>query len=195
MGNLGSVLNMFRHIDAPAWISGDKDEIARAKKLLLPGVGAFGQAMRAIADAGLRSVLDHKALVEKTPVLGICLGMQLLVDRSEEGDEPGLGWIAGEARRFPKDLDLKVPHMGWNVAHPAGDDPLTRDLGEDPRFYFVHSYYVSVARAEDRLLRAHYGLDFDAGIRSGNIWGVQFHPEKSHRFGKQLLKNFADVPC
>lgn len=195
MGNLGSVLNMLKRVGATAWISGDPGEIARADKILLPGVGAYGQAMKAIAASGLREVLDRKALVEKVPVLGICLGMQLLVDGSEEGDEPGLGWIPGRARRFPKGSELKVPHMGWNQAAPVSDDPLTRDLGEDARFYFVHSYYVSAERVEDRLLRTSYGLEFDAGIRSGNIWGVQFHPEKSHRFGKQLLKNFADVPC
>lgn len=195
MGNLGSVLNMLKRVGAPAWISADPGEIAGARKILLPGVGAYGQAMKAIAASGLREVLDRKALVEKVPVLGICLGMQLLVDGSEEGDEPGLGWIPGRARRFPKGSELKVPHMGWNHAARVGDDPLTRDLGDDARFYFVHSYYVSADRVEDRLLRTSYGLEFDAGIRSSNIWGVQFHPEKSHRFGKQLLKNFADVPC
>lgn len=195
MGNLGSVLNMLRRVGAPAWISGDPDEIARAGKILLPGVGSYDQAMKAIATSGIREVLDHKALVEKVPVLGICLGMQLLVDGSEEGNEPGLGWISGQARRFPKGSGLKVPHMGWNRASPASDDPLTRDLGDEARFYFVHSYYVSADRPEDRLLRTSYGVEFDAGIRSGNIWGVQFHPEKSHRFGKQLLKNFAEIPC
>lgn len=195
MGNLGSVLNMLRRIGAPVLISGAADDVRRADKIILPGVGAYGQAMKAIGASGLRSALDDKALVEKIPVLGICLGMQLLVDGSEEGDEPGLGWIPGQARRFPKDAGLKVPHMGWNRATPTGDDPLTRDLGEEPRFYFVHSYYVAADRPQDRLLRTSYGVEFDAGIRSDNIWGVQFHPEKSHRFGKQLLKNFADVPC
>lgn len=195
MGNLGSVLNMLKRIGAPAWISSDPVEIARAAKVLLPGVGAFDHAMKAIAASGIREILDHKALVERIPILGICLGMQLLVDGSEEGEEPGFGWISGHARRFPSGSGLKVPHMGWNGASPVGDDPLTRDLGEDPRFYFVHSYYVAADRPEDRLLRTSYGVEFDAGIRAGNIWGVQFHPEKSHRFGKQLLKNFADIPC
>ncbi len=195
MGNLGSVLNMLKRIGVPAYITGSPTEVQRARKLILPGVGAFGEAMRRIDESGLRAVLDHKATVEKIPVLGICLGMQLLVDGSEEGHEAGLGWIAGQARRFPKGSGLKVPHMGWNRVTPASDDPLTRDLGEEPRFYFVHSYYVSADREKDRLLRTSYGLEFDAGIRSGNIWGVQFHPEKSHRFGKQLLKNFAEVPC
>jgi glutamine amidotransferase len=151
--------------------------------------------MRRINESGLRPALDHKALVERVPILGICLGMQLLVDGSEEGNEAGLGWIPGHARRFPKGSGLKVPHMGWNRALPISDDPVTRDLGDESRFYFVHSYYVSADRPEDRMLRTGYGIEFDAGIRSGNIWGVQFHPEKSHRFGKQLLKNFAEVPC
>lgn len=195
MGNLGSVLNMLKRIGAPAYISDSAAEVAQARKIILPGVGAFGEAMRCINDSGLRPVLDEKALVERVPILGICLGMQLLVDGSEEGNEPGLGWISGQVRRFPKHSGLKVPHMGWNLVSPAGEDPLTRDLGEDPRFYFVHSYYVAAHRPEDRLLRTSYGVEFDAGIRSGNIWGVQFHPEKSHRFGKQLLKSFAEIPC
>ena len=195
MGNLGSVLNMLRRIGAPALISGSADDVLRADKIILPGVGAYDQAMRAIAASGLRTALEEKALVEKIPVLGICLGMQLLLDGSEEGREPGLGWISGKALRFPRIADLKVPHMGWNEVRPTRTSPLIQGLETDARFYFVHSYRVAVDRQEHTLLKTTYGLEFDSAIQAGNIYGAQFHPEKSHRFGKQLLKNFAEVPC
>lgn len=191
MGNLGAVLNMFKHIGVPARISSDAATIGEAEKILLPGVGAFDAAMRRINASGMREVLERKALVERVPMLGICLGMQLLTRGSEEGREPGLGWIAADTRRFPPALGLKVPHMGWNLVHPTQAHALTADLPPEPRFYFVHSYFVQVDDPANALLRAHYGLDFDAAIVSGNIMGAQFHPEKSHRFGMTLLANFA----
>ncbi len=175
----------------PARISADLGCIREADKLLLPGVGAFDAAMKRINGSGLRDVLEHKAQVEKVPVLGICLGMQLLTRGSEEGHEPGLGWIAADTRRFPAVHRLKVPHMGWNLVQPVQLHPLTSDLPAEPRFYFVHSYYVHVDDPSDSLLRAHYGVDLDAAIAHGNVMGAQFHAEKSHRFGKQLLGNFA----
>lgn len=191
MGNLGAVLNMFRRIGAPARISSELGAVRSASKLLLPGVGAFDAAMKRINDSGLREVLDHKALVEKAPVMGICLGMQLLTRGSEEGREAGLGWIAADTRRFPALPGLKVPHMGWNLVHPTQEHALTRDLPPEPRFYFVHSFYVQTDEPRASLLRCHYGLDFDAAIGQGNVLGVQFHAEKSHRFGMKLLDNFA----
>jgi glutamine amidotransferase len=191
MGNLGAVLNMFKRIGAPARISSDPAVIREAQKIVLPGVGAFDAAMKRINGSGLREVLEHKAQVERVPVLGICLGMQLLTRGSDEGQEPGFGWIAATTRRFPALPGLKVPHMGWNLVHPAQPHPLTADLPPEPRFYFVHSYYVVADDARDSLLRAHYGLDFDAAIGHGNIFGAQFHAEKSHRFGMKLLDNFA----
>lgn len=191
MGNLGAVLNMFKRIGARARVSADLGCIREAEKLLLPGVGAFDAAMRRINSSGLREVLERKAREEKVPVLGICLGMQLLTRGSEEGQEPGFGWIAADTRRFPPLPGLKVPHMGWNLVHPTQAHALTADLPTEPRFYFVHSYYVHVDDPPNSLLRAHYGIDFDAAIAHGNILGAQFHAEKSHRFGKQLLGNFA----
>lgn len=191
MGNLGSILNMFKRIGVPAQISGDPQQVAQARKILLPGVGAFDAAMARIDASGLRPVLDRKALEEKVPVLGICLGMQLLTRGSEEGSLPGLGWVDATTHRFPKLEGLKVPHMGWNTVQPAKPSPLVDDLPPDPRFYFVHSYYVRLKQAQDALLRTHYGVDFDAGLSSGNIHGAQFHPEKSHRFGMALLAGFA----
>jgi imidazole glycerol-phosphate synthase subunit HisH len=194
MGNLGSMLNMFKRIGVKACIASDSEAIHHADKLVLPGVGAFDAAMQRINDLpGLRDVLEHKALLEKVPVLGVCLGMQLLNQFSEEGKLPGLGWIPGKTLRFPRQLGHKVPHMGWNIAQPATLNPLLDEVGIDPRYYFVHSYYVQVDDPAHSLMRTHYGVDFDSAICKDNIFGVQFHPEKSHRFGMQILKNFAEL--
>jgi len=193
MGNLGSILNMFKRIGAAAEITSDLERIDRASKLLLPGVGAFDGAMKRINSTGLRAILDRKALQERVPILGICLGMQLLTRGSEEGVEQGLGWIEADTLRFPALPGLKVPHMGWNVVTPARRHALIEGLPAESRFYFVHSYYVKLAREEDRLLRADYGLGFDAAIARDNIHGAQFHAEKSHRFGMRLLGNFAGL--
>ncbi len=192
MGNLGSMLNMFKRIGVKARIESDPDLLRSSEKLVLPGVGAFDAAMHRIGDVpGLREVLEYKALTERVPVLGVCLGMQLLTRSSEEGELPGLGWIPGSTTRFPRQDGLKVPHMGWNVAQPCTPSPLTADVGIEPRYYFVHSYSVHVDDPAHSLMRTRYGLDFDSAIGRENIFGVQFHPEKSHRFGMQILKNFA----
>ena len=193
MGNLGSIQNMFKRIGAAARVTGDPTVLADARKILLPGVGAFDSAMQRIADAGLREVLDRKALQERVPTLGICLGMQLLTRGSEEGQLPGLGWIAASTKRFPAIAGLKVPHMGWNLVTPTQPSPLTDGLPAESRFYFVLSYYVQVDDPADSLLRTHYGIDFDAAVAHGNIYGAQFHPEKSHNFGLQLLANSASL--
>lgn len=193
MGNLGSIQNMFRRAGAKSVITGDPAAVADAQKILLPGVGAFDNAMQRIDEGGLRDILDRKALVEKVPVLGICLGMQLLTRSSEEGRLPGLGWIPASTRRFPSIPGLKVPHMGWNLAIPTRNHPLLEGLPAESRFYFVHSYFVTVDHPEDSLLKADYGVAFDAAVGRDNILGAQFHPEKSHRFGLRLLKNFAEL--
>lgn len=192
MGNLGSMLNMFKRIGVQARIEADPEALRSAAKLILPGVGAFDAAIsRITAVPGLREVLEHKALTEQVPILGVCLGMQLLTNRSEEGTLPGLGWIPAVTRRFPQQPHHKVPHMGWNLALPTTSSPLTAEVGPEPRYYFVHSYYVTVHDPAHALMRTHYGLDFDSAIGRDNIYGVQFHPEKSHRFGMQILRNFA----
>lgn len=191
MGNLGSIKNMFKRIGVSAVVSGDLVTISAASKLLLPGVGAFDKAMERINSDGLRQVLDRKALEERVPVLGICLGMQLLTKSSEEGTSSGLGWIAAKASRFPVISGLKVPHMGWNVVIPTQESPLIKELPEASRFYFVHSYCVQVEDEGDSLLKTDYGLRFDSAIQHDNIYGCQFHPEKSHKFGMKLLENFA----
>jgi glutamine amidotransferase len=195
MGNLGSVRNMFNYIKVPVQVSGDAKVIEQAVRVLLPGVGAFDAAMLKINDAGLRDVLQYKAMEEKVPVLGICLGMQLLTNGSEEGMMPGFGWIDATTQRFRfADKNMKVPHMGWNLTREIQPSALTKDLGEEPRFYFVHSYYITAADEKNVLMRTHYGHDFDSVITNGgNIYGAQFHPEKSHKFGMQLFKNFAKL--
>lgn len=193
MGNLGSIRNMLKRIGVDAVVTGDLESINAAEKLLLPGVGAFDAAMGRINAGGLREVLDRKALEEGTPILGICLGMQLLTRSSEEGELKGLGWIEARTRRFPPSRHLKVPHMGWNLVREARPSPLTRDLPEEPRFYFVHSYFVDVDRAEDSILKTRYGVEFDSAVQRDNIYGAQFHPEKSHKFGMRILQNFAEL--
>ncbi len=193
MGNLGSIQNMLKRIGVTATTTGDAAVVCRAEKILLPGVGAFDNAMLRINAGGLREALDHKAMVERVPILGICLGMQLLTRSSEEGTQQGLGWIAATTKRFPVMHGLKVPHMGWNLVVPTRESSLTRGLSEEPRFYFVHSYFVRVDNEQDSILKTTYGISFDSAVQHNNIYGAQFHPEKSHKFGMQLLKNFASL--
>jgi glutamine amidotransferase len=194
MGNLGSMLNMFKRIGVGATIENDPLVIRQADKLVLPGVGAFDGAMSCINSVpGLLEALNHKALIDNTPVLGVCLGMQLLTRSSEEGELPGLGWVPGVTSLLPKQEGLKVPHMGWNVALPNVPSQLTANTGDESRYYFVHSYCVHVDDPSHSLMKTHYGIDFDSVIGYKNIYGVQFHPEKSHRFGMQILKNFAEL--
>ena len=192
LGNLGSVLNMMKKISVPAEISSDLNIIRRAKKILLPGVGAFDPAMEKLTGTALREVLDEKALVEKIPILGICLGMQLLTRGSEEGKLQGLNWIPSFSYKFPSS-DLKVPHMGWNLVYKSRESPLIENFTEEYRFYFVHSYYVKADSKSDSILQTNYGVTFDSAIQKDNIFGAQFHPEKSHRYGMHLFKNFAKI--
>lgn len=195
MGNLGSVQNMFKRIGVPSKITSDLNEIRDADKLLLPGVGAFDAAMQRINDGGFRDILTHKAKVDKVPILGICLGMQLLTNSSEEGVLHGLGWIDAITLRFrfEEGSDKKVPHMGWNSIVSNKSSPLTGELPEDPRFYFVHSYYVSCNNQDNVIGTTPYGHNFHSVIQHENIYGAQFHPEKSHKFGMKLLFNFSKI--
>ena len=193
LGNLGSIKNMLKRIGVSSSIESDPDRIAAASKLILPGVGAFDSAMRCINETKhLREVLDRKALVECIPVLGICLGMQIFTESSEEGDLPGLGWINAKTKRFCFDQRsrMKVPHMGWNKVIGQRPDALLDGFDGDCKFYFVHSYYVE-SDPKFSLMKTLYGHEFDSAICRENIYGVQFHPEKSHKFGMRLLANFA----
>jgi imidazole glycerol-phosphate synthase subunit HisH len=196
MGNLGSVVNMFRRIGYVANVAYDVETIFKAEKLLLPGVGSFGTAMKLIDGKGLRGVLNEKALIEKIPVLGICLGMQLLTRSSEESPGiKGLGWIPAETKRFkfPEKDKMRVPHMGWNAVSLPKISPLTTEFATEPRFYFVHSYFVEVDDPQNSIMRTTYGVSFDSGIQKENIYGTQFHPEKSHKFGMKLFENFVRI--
>ena len=197
VGNVGSVQNMLRRVGrTDVVVSGDPVVVAQADKLILPGVGAFDRGMAQIdAAPQLREALDEVALRKKRPVLGVCLGMQLLGRESEEGTRAGLGWIDARCMGFRSVLaaDLRVPHMGWNRVFPVRAHPLVDRLPEEPRFYFVHSYFMKCGDPRDVLLECSYGVRFTCGVQRGNIMGVQFHPEKSHKFGVALLSNFADL--
>lgn len=193
-GNTGSVVNMIKKVGGNPAYARTAQEIAGAGKLILPGVGSFDNAIRRLTDLDMIGAIKNHAAIG-APLLGICLGMQLLADSSEEGVLPGLGLIAGTVRRFSFDrhnADLKIPHMGWNRITRTLDHPLSRGLEEGARFYFVHSYYFDPQDRADTLFEARYGLDFTAGVQRDNVMGVQFHPEKSHRFGMQLLKNYIE---
>ena len=194
IGNLGAVANMLRRLGADCEITADAARIEAADRIILPGNGAFDACMQGLRASGLLPVLQRRVMGEGVPLLGICVGAQMLGHGSEEGHEPGLGWLDLRVKRFPPQPGLRVPHMGWNgvrVEQPG--HPLAAGLGEDARFYFVHSYFIDPADPADLLLSADYGGRFAAGVARGNLAGVQFHPEKSHRFGKQLLGNFAGV--
>ena len=194
VGNVGSVLNMLRKVGAKARISGLASDIEAADKLILPGVGHFGHGMRKLDDTGLVPVLREQALVRAKPVLGICLGMQMMTRGSEESESPGLGWIDAFTHRLTQTPGLRVPHMGWNVVRPTADATLfDSDPEEAERFYFVHSYVVRTARTADVAATCSHGTDFVAAFQSGNLYGVQFHPEKSHLFGMGLLRKFVAV--
>jgi glutamine amidotransferase len=193
-GNLGAIINMFKRIGAQTCIAEKPEDLAGASKIILPGVGTFDTGMQNLNSGGWIEMLNRKVLKEKVPTLGICLGMQLMTKGSEEGKLAGLGWVAGETKRFNfDDKNIKVPHMGWNkVRLNKISSLLTQKPGEEKRFYFAHSYYVTVENDSYALLKTQYGIDFTSAIEKDNILGVQFHPEKSHRFGMELLTNFAN---
>lgn len=195
MGNLGSIVNMLKKIGAEAIITSDAETIGRADKLILPGVGAFDHGMQSLHERGLVPLLEARVLEQRTPLLGICLGMQLLSRRSEEGSLPGLGWVEAETVRFQlngHEPALKVPHMGWNFVQVRQPHATFEALPDDPRFYFVHSYHVVCADERTVLATTDYGHEFTSALIHDNIVGVQFHPEKSHKFGMKLLKNFVE---
>ena len=194
MGNVGSIANMLKKIGVDSLITSDAERIEAAEKLILPGVGAFDTGMTNLERSGLLPVLNDKVVRQRTPVLGICLGMELLTNGSAEGSCPGLGWVEGRTVRFRFDdgaAQLNVPHMGWNSVRPAAHSELLRDLPADNRFYFVHSYHVVCDRSDDVGGWTRYGEDFASVVERGHVMGTQFHPEKSHRFGMALLRNFA----
>jgi len=193
MGNLGSIANMLKKIGAAAVASSEAAVIERADELILPGVGAFDNGMKNLARRGLIPLLNAKVLQEKTPILGLCLGMQLFTQRSEEGELPGLGWFDAETVRFRFGKDqqgLKIPHMGWNYIRIQQPSELFAEMPEDLRFYFVHSYHLVCKDERDVLATTFYGYEFPSIVMKDNMIGAQFHPEKSHKFGMRLFRNF-----
>lgn len=193
IGNLCSIANMFKKVDAEALISSKITDIERAEKLVLPGVGAFDNGIKRLNEFGLVQVLNKKVLEGGTPILGICLGMQLFGKKSEEGRMNGLGWLDAETVKLKFDgagADLKIPHMGWNTVNVLKESFLFDMIEPAQRFYFVHSYHLRCNREDDIIAETHYGCDFVSAVKKDNIVGVQFHPEKSHRFGMELFRRF-----
>lgn len=194
VGNVGSIINMLKKIGIPSMITNDINQIEKADKLILPGVGAFDVGMKRLNESGLGDAIKKHVIEDQKPLLGICLGMQLLGRKSEEGKKEGLGLIPFDNKRFifDDDTQLKIPHMGWDITITiAKDDPLVEGLASSQRYYFVHSYHAVCDSEENVLMRCDYGYSFIAAVKKDNIYGVQFHPEKSHRFGMAFLENFA----
>ncbi len=195
LGNIEAFANIYRRLGIEAWAARTVDDLQRASRIILPGVGAFDWAMTRLQESGLREALDAQVLGAKKPVLGICVGMQMMARSSEEGELPGLGWIDATVVKFDTaafEGSTHLPHMGWNDTRPASTETLFSGLGM-PRYYFLHSYFMQPDREETILATSSYGVAFTAAVRSGNVYGTQFHPEKSHHWGVQLLKNFAEL--
>ncbi|MBT7296934.1 imidazole glycerol phosphate synthase subunit HisH [Candidatus Woesearchaeota archaeon] len=193
MGNIGSIENMLKRINTNSIITSNIDTLNKCNKLILPGVGAFDQGMKSLNDMGLISYLNNFAIKQNKPILGICLGMQLFANSSEEGSLPGLGWIKGKAKKFVfSDYDIKVPHMGWNTIETK-NSILFDNLPDEKRFYFVHSYYYECDDKKNIIAYTNYGIKFASAINKNHIWGTQFHPEKSHVCGMKLLDNFSRI--
>lgn len=195
LGNVGSIQNLVKKIGGQAVIASEPEAIRHAERLVLPGVGAFDVGMANLRERGWLPVLQQRVVRDQVPILGICLGMQLFTSRSEEGREPGLGWIDAQTVRFhfsPPLDHLRVPHMGWNEVVFRDGTPFSELNQLAPRFYFVHSYHVVCRDAAQELAGAQYGMPFTAAILKGNILGTQFHPEKSHRYGAEFFRRFLE---
>lgn len=195
LGNLSSVLNMITKAGGQATIVSDPNILTEADKIILPGVGAFDHGMSNLHNNGWINALNEAVLVNQVPILGICLGMQLMCKSSEEGILPGLGWIDADVKRFklPAESVLKIPHMGWNTVDIAKPNPLISDKEGEQRFYFVHSYHAVCKNPLDVLATSYHGYEITSAFSHNNVYGVQFHPEKSHRFGMALLKKFIEL--
>ena len=196
LGNVKAFANVYERLNVPTYIVRNREDLKKATKVILPGVGAFDHAMNKLNQSGMRDELDALVLEKHLPVLGICVGMQMLAQSSEEGALKGLGWLDGVVKKIDsaaiKSI-TKLPHMGWNDIAPRTDNPLLSALNGNFRFYFLHSYYFQCKQPEDVIATTNYGMKFASVVNHRNIYGVQFHPEKSHQWGIQLLKNFADI--
>jgi imidazole glycerol-phosphate synthase subunit HisH len=194
MGNIRSVMNKIHRSGHEAIVSYDHDIIKRADKLILPGVGHFLNGMKRLNERNIIDILNEKVLADEVPILGICLGMQLFSGFSEEGNARGLGWLDAETVKFTlNDIKHKVPHMGWNSIELKKESPLLKDIPDNMHYYFVHSYHVRCNNREDILATSNYGYEFVSAVQKGNIFGTQFHPEKSHEYGEQIIRNFLNM--
>lgn len=195
MGNIHSVVRTFKNMDVEVIVSGDPAEIKKADKIIIPGVGHFQTAIKNIEHLNIMPSLNEFALVNKKPILGICLGMQLMGEQSEEGGGNGFGWITGSVIKFKSDLVpiLKVPNIGWNSIEVKLNSALTRGIGSEDAFYFIHSYHFVPSLAENILAETKYGENFTSAIQKENLYGVQFHPEKSYGAGEKLMRNFINL--
>ncbi len=196
VGNISAFLNIYKQLNIPARTAKTESELDGAQKIILPGVGHFDYAMQRFNDSGMRERVNKLVTQDKIPVVGICVGMQMMAGKSDEGELEGLGWIDADVVKFDdaqRSAKMPLPHMGWNDVYPTRPNPLFTGLETDARFYFLHSYYFKCHRPEDSIAEADYGIRFTCSVNKENVYGVQCHPEKSHHFGIQLLKNFAEL--
>lgn len=198
LGNIKAFANVYKRLNIDALYASSIDQLNKATKIILPGVGAFDHAINMLNKSGLRECLDEMVLAKKVPVIGVCVGMQMMAESSEEGSNQGLGWIKGRVKRFcyPDNqmlLRYPLPHMGWNNISPIKENQLIQKLDDEKRFYFLHSYYFDCAHQTDVIATANYGFDYACIVNHDNVYGIQCHPEKSHHNGVSLLKNFAEL--
>jgi len=194
VGNIFAFQNVYKRLDIPTKIAKSTEDLMDAQKLILPGVGSFDYAMIRLNNSGMREKLDELVLKKKIPVIGICVGMQMMGNRSDEGSEEGLKWIDGDILKFDEKLiqhRTKLPHMGWNDVTPVRNHPLFTGLEKEAIFYFLHSFYFKCNNSSDSIAVSDYGVSFSSAVNKDNIYGIQFHPEKSHQYGEKLLHNFA----
>jgi len=196
LGNVEAFLTIYKRLGFEANLAKTESDLSLATKIILPGVGAFDHAIQLLNQSGMREAIETLVLKDKVPILGVCVGMQMMASSSDEGVLPGLGLIPGRVRSFYSNKNasnLPLPHMGWNNINPKSGEPLFVEIEKNARFYFLHSYYFESSEPSNETANVFYGFDFSCSVSAGNIHGVQFHPEKSHHFGSQLLKNFAKI--
>lgn len=192
--NCASIENMVKRINKNVIVANSADDFDGCTHIILPGVGSFDSGMKNIEELGFLPALNSAVLEEKKPILGICLGMQLMLNESEEGERKGLGWVNGVLKKIDVTSGVRVPHMGWNNVVAVKDSEIM-EMGNESRFYFAHSYFMQLSNPDDVLFQTMYGKVFPSGFQAGNIYGVQFHPEKSHKFGMNLIQKFIGVNC